>query len=134
MTKVNQWMIDPDDAVMLLIDHQSGLLQTVKDIDITALRTNTAALARAATLMKVPIIVTASAPEVPNGPLLPEIMMHAPHAVQIARQGEINAWDNQDFVRAVRGTRRKTLVMAGVWTSVCMALPAVSAHAQGFKV
>ncbi|GHC51134.1 hydrolase [Alcaligenes pakistanensis] len=127
-------VIDPDDAVMLLIDHQSGLFQTVKDMPMTTLRDHAAALAKIATLSKLPVITTASVPQGPNGPLIPEIHQNAPHAQYVARKGEINAWDNEDFVAAVKATGRKTLIIAGTITSVCMAFPAISAVYEGYKV
>lgn len=127
-------VIDPDDAVMLLIDHQSGLFQTVKDMPMTTLRDHAAALAKIATLSKLPVITTASVPQGPNGPLIPEIHQNAPHAQYVARKGEINAWHNEDFVAAVKATGRKTLIIAGTITSVCMAFPAISAVAEGYKV
>jgi nicotinamidase-related amidase len=129
-----QGLIDPSDSVMLLLDHQSGLFQTVKDISIVELRNNTIMLAKLATLMKIPVITTASEPKGPNGPLMPEIHQFAPHAAYVARTGEVNAWDNEDFVRAVRATNKKTLIMAGVWTSVCVMFPALDAKIAGFKV
>lgn len=127
-------VIDPNDAVMLLIDHQSGLFQTVKDMPMTELRDRAAVLAKIATLGKLPVITTASVPQGPNGPLIPEIHANAPHAKYVARKGEINAWDNPDFVAAVKETGRKTLIIAGTITSVCMAFPAISAIADGYKV
>lgn len=127
-------VIDPDDAIMLLIDHQSGLFQTVKDMPMTTLRDHAAALAKIATLSKLPVITTASVPQGPNGPLIPEIHQNAPHAQYVARKGEINAWHNEDFVAAVKATGRKTLIIAGTITSVCMAFPAISAVAEGYKV
>jgi nicotinamidase-related amidase len=127
-------VIDPNDAVMLLIDHQSGLFQTVKDMDFTVLRSHAIALAKMATLAKLPVITTASVPQGPNGPLIPEIHQNAPHARYVARRGEINAWDNPDFVAAVKETGRKTLIIAGTITSVCMAFPAIAAAYEGYKV
>jgi nicotinamidase-related amidase len=127
-------LIDPSDTVMLLLDHQSGLFQTVKDIPVADLRRNTTMLAKLAALLKIPVITTASEPTGPNGPLMPEIQESAPHAIYVPRKGEVNAWDNEDFVRTVRGTGRKTLLMAGVWTSVCVMFPALDAAAAGFKV
>jgi nicotinamidase-related amidase len=127
-------LLDPSDTVILLLDHQSGLFQTVKDIPVAELRANVVMLAKLATLMKIPVITTASEPGGPNGPLMPEIQQFAPHAVYVPRKGEVNAWDNGDFVRTVRGTGRKTLIMAGVWTSVCVMFPALDAKAAGFKV
>ena len=126
--------IDPSDAVMLLIDHQSGLFQTVQDMPMTTLRSHAAALAKMASLAKLPLITTASVPQGPNGPLIPEILENAPHAKYVTRKGEINAWDNPDFVAAVKATGRKTLIIAGTITSVCMAFPAISAVADGYKV
>ena len=127
-------LFDTSDAVILLLDHQSGLFQTVKDIGVDELRRNTIMLAKLATLLKIPVITTASEPNGANGPLMPEIHQFAPHAVYVPRKGEVNAWDNEDFVKAVRATGKKTLIMAGVWTSVCVMFPALDAKAAGFKV
>jgi nicotinamidase-related amidase len=127
-------MIDVDDAVMLLIDHQSGLFQTVKDLHVPELRANVVTLAKAATLAKIPVITTASVPQGPNGPLIPEIHKFAPHAKYIPRHGQINAWDNPDFVAAVEETGRKTLLIAGTITSVCLAFPSICAVNAGYKV
>lgn len=127
-------VIDPNDAAMLLIDHQSGLFQTVKDMDVPVLRANVTTLAKVATLAKIPVITTASVPQGPNGPLIPEIHKYAPHAKYVARQGQINAWDNPDFVAAVEATGRKTLIIAGTLTSVCLAFPSISAVHAGYKV
>jgi len=127
-------LLDPDDSVLVLLDHQAGLFQTVKDISIAELRANTTMLARLAALLDVPVITSASVPDGPNGPLMPEIHASAPHAVFVPRKGEINAWDNEDFVRTVRATGRRTLIIAGVWTSVCVAFPALAANAEGYTV
>lgn len=127
-------LLDPTDTVLLLLDHQTGLFQVVKDISVAELRANTTMLAKLATLLKLPVITTASEPNGPNGPLMPEIHEAAPHAVFVPRKGEVNAWDNQLFVRTVRETGKKTLIMAGVWTSVCVMFPALDAKAAGFKV
>jgi nicotinamidase-related amidase len=129
-----QALLDTSDTVLLLLDHQTGLFQTVKDIDVAELRRNTVMLAKLATLLKIPVITSASEPGGPNGPLMPEIQEFAPHALYVPRKGEVNAWDNADFVKTVRATGRKTLIIAGVWTSVCVMFPALDAKAAGFKV
>ena len=126
-------MIDPDDAVMLLIDHQSGLFQTVKDIEGTALRANVVTLAKVAALAKIPVITTASVPDQMARSFL-RSTKYAPHAKYVARRGQINAWDNPDFVEAVEETKRKTLIIAGTITSVCLAFPSISAINEGYKV
>jgi len=130
----NKWMIDPKDAVMLLIDHQSGLFQLVRDIDLPTLRAHVTALAKVAYLAKIPTFTTASVPDGPNGPLIPEIHEHNKDAVYIPRTGQINAWDNPAWVKAIEDTNRKTLLIAGTLTSVCMAFPTLSALVAGYKV
>ncbi len=127
-------LLDPTDTVLLLLDHQSGLFQNVKDITMAELRANTTALAKLAAMHGMPVITTASVPEGPNGPLMPEIHQVAPHAVYVPRRGEVNAWDNALFVKTVLDTGKKTLIIAGVWTSVCVMFPALDAKAAGFKV
>ena len=127
-------LIDPADTVMLLLDHQAGLFQTVKDVPVDDLRRNVVVLAQLATLLKIPVITTASEPNGPNGPIMPEIQQFAPGSTYVPRRGEVNAWDNEDFVKTVKATGRKTLIMAGVWTSVCVMFPALDAKAAGFKV
>jgi len=134
MTKTIKTMIDPNDAVMLLIDHQSGLFQLVRDIDQPTLRAHATALAKVARLAKVPTFTTASVPDGPNGPLIPDIHQANPDAKYIPRTGQINAWDNPAWVEAIENTGRKTLIIAGTLTSVCMAFPTLSALAAGYKV
>jgi nicotinamidase-related amidase len=127
-------LMDAADAALLLLDHQTGLFQTVKDIPVQDLRTNTLVLAKLAGLAKVPVITTASEPNGPNGPLMPELADAAPGATYVPRKGEISAWENPDFVKTVQATGRKTLIMAGVWTSVCVVFPALQAKAEGYHV
>lgn len=127
-------LLDPNDTAVLLLDHQTGLFQTVKDVPIRELRANTVALAKIAVQANMPIIYTASEPGGPNGPIMEELTAAAPAATYVGRKGEVSAWDNADFVKAVEATGRKTLVMAGVWTSVCVAFPALQAKADGYKV
>jgi nicotinamidase-related amidase len=134
MGNANRWMVEPDDAVMLLIDHQSGLFQLVKDIDMSTLRHNVIALAKVSRLAKIPTFTTASVPDGPNGPLIPEIHECNPDAIYIPRTGQINAWDNPKWVEAIESTGRKTLIIAGTLTSVCMAFPTLSALANGYRV
>jgi nicotinamidase-related amidase len=123
-----------DDTALLLIDHQSGPFETVKDIDVRQLRTNVAALAKMANLLSLPVITTASVPEGPNGPLMPEIAKIVPDAKFVARKGEVNAWDIPAFPEAVRATGKHNLLIAGVWTSVCVAFPALAARGEGYSV
>src|SRR3954463_4470237 len=122
--------LSADDAVVLLIDHQAGLLSLVQDYGPDEFRNNVLALADTARHFKLPTILTTSFENGPNGVLMPELKAAHPDAPFIPRPGQINAWDNEDFVAAVKKTGRKQLLMAGVVTDVCVAFPALSALAE----
>ncbi|WP_306475606.1 isochorismate family cysteine hydrolase YcaC [Methyloversatilis sp.] len=126
--------LNKDDAVMLLVDHQAGLLSLVRDIDPDKFRNNVLATADLAKYFQLPTILTTSFEQGPNGPLMPELKSLFPDAPYIARPGQINAWDNEDFVKAIKATGRKQLIIAGVVTEVCVAFPALSAIEEGFDV
>ena len=126
--------LDKDDAAMLLVDHQTGLLSLVRDIDPDKFKNNVLATADMAKYFGLPTILTTSFEDGPNGPLVPELKEIFPDAPYIARPGNINAWDNPDFVAAVKATGKKQLIIAGVVTEVCVAFPALSAIEAGFDV
>jgi nicotinamidase-related amidase len=126
--------LDRDDAAVLLVDHQTGLLSLVRDFDPDKFKNNVLALAAAAKYFGLPTILTTSFEQGPNGPLVPELKEMFPEAPYIPRPGQINAWDNEEFVAAVKATGKKQLVIAGVVTEVCVAFPALSAIAEGYEV
>ncbi|MBA4224173.1 MAG: hydrolase [Methylobacterium sp.] len=126
--------LDKDKAAVLLVDHQTGLLSLVRDIDPDKFKNNVLALADLAKYFKLPTILTTSFEDGPNGPLVPELKQTLPDAPFIPRPGQINAWDNEDFVKAVKATGRKQLLIAGVVTEVCVAFPALAAIEAGFEV
>ncbi|CRL62297.1 MULTISPECIES: isochorismate family cysteine hydrolase YcaC [Proteus] len=126
--------IDKDNAAVLLVDHQAGLLSLVRDIEPDKFNNNVLALANAAKYFNLPTILTTSFEDGPNGPLMPQLVEMFPDAPYIARPGQINAWDNEDFVKAVKATGKKQLIIAGVVTEVCVAFPALSALEEGFEV
>jgi nicotinamidase-related amidase len=126
--------LDKDKAAVLLVDHQAGLLSLVRDIEADRFKNNVLAVADLAKYFKLPTILTTSFEDGPNGPLLAELKETFPSAPYIARPGQINAWDNADFVKAVKATGRKQLIIAGVVTEVCVAFPALSAIEEGFEV
>ncbi|SHE88190.1 Nicotinamidase-related amidase [Microbulbifer donghaiensis] len=126
--------LDKTNAAVLLVDHQTGLLSLVRDIEPDKFKNNVLALADLAEYFELPTILTTSFEDGPNGPLVPELKEKFPQAPYIARPGQINAWDNEDFVKAVKDTGRKQLIIAGVVTEVCVAFPALSAIEAGFEV
>ena len=125
--------LSKDDAAVLFVDHQCGLLTLVQDYTPSEFKNAVLALADTARFCKLPTILTTSFEEGPNGPLVPELKEMFPEAPFIARPGQINAWDNEDFVKAVEATGRKQLIIAGIVTEVCVAFPALSAVEAGYE-
>ena len=119
---------------MLLVDHQAGLLSLVNDFGPDEFKNNILALSDIAKLYKLPTILTTSFENGPNGPIMPELKAAHPNAPLIARPGQINAWDNEDFVRAVKATGKKQLILAGIVTEICVAFPALSAINEGYEI
>jgi nicotinamidase-related amidase len=125
--------LTPQNAVLAMIDHQTGLLASVRDIQAETLRKNIKGLVNMAKTAGIPTIVTASMPEGPNGPVSSDITSVLGDTV-INRAGEINAWDSAEFKAAIEVTGRKKIIMAGIVTDVCLLFPALSAVADGYDV
>lgn len=134
MTNNTYNRLNKDDAIVLLVDHQTGLISLVQDFSPNEFKNNVLALADLAKFFELPTILTTSFEQGPNGPLVPELKEMFPDAPYIARPGQINAWDNEDFVKAIKATGRKQIIIAGVVTDVCVAFPTLSALAEGFDV
>lgn len=126
--------LDKNNAMVLLVDHQTGLINMVQDFSPNEFKNSVLALADIAKFFKLPTVLTTSFEDGPNGPLVPELKEILPNAAYIPRPGQINAWDNDDFVKAVKAANRKQLIIAGVVTDVCVAFPALSAIEEGFDV
>lgn len=126
--------LSKSEAVCALVDHQSGLISLVQDFSPGEFKNNVLALAACAKYFELPTILTTSFENGPNGPLVPELKDMFPDAPYIARPGNINAWDNEDFVKAIETTGRKQIIVAGVVTEVCVAFPALSAIEAGYDV
>jgi len=126
--------LSKDDAALLLIDHQSGLISLVQDFSPDDFKNNVVALADVGRFFELPTILTTSFEQGPNGPIVPELLERFPDAPFIPRPGQINCWDNEDFVAAVKASGRRQLLMAGVVTDVCVTFPALSAIEAGYDV
>lgn len=125
--------LTPDNAVLAMIDHQTGLMVGLGDEHPTVLKNNILGLVNTAKTVGIPSVITASLPEGPNGPIMPEIVDILETKV-IEREGQINAWDSKDFRNAIKATGRKKIIMAGIVTDVCLLFPALSAAAEGYDV
>lgn len=128
-----QKLFSRDTAALLLIDHQIGLLSGVRDMDVAELKHNVIGLAKAARVLGLPVIVTATAPDGMWGPTMPELTAALP-GVEVLNRTSINAWDEPKFVAAVKATGRRQLIIAGLSLQVCATFPALSAMAAGYEV
>jgi nicotinamidase-related amidase len=124
------------DSALLLIDHQIGTLQLVKNIPYEVVKQNAIALAKTAKILNMPVVLTSSQETNIQGALLPELQEILPtaFAARIQRAGIVNAWHDPNFSAAVVATGKKNLIMAGVTTSVCLIYPVLSAIAAGYQV
>jgi nicotinamidase-related amidase len=123
-----------NNAAVLFIDHQTGLANGVQTQSPPEFINNVRALVRIAQIYKLPSIITTSSADGPNGPIMPAVAEGLPGATIVHRPGEINAWDNKDFVAAVKKTGRKKLLIAGISTEVCLAFVSLSAREAGHDV
>ncbi|KAF2681205.1 Isochorismatase hydrolase [Lentithecium fluviatile CBS 122367] len=126
--------IDKNNSVLLILDLQVGLYQVARDWDPTLYRENMMAHAALGKLFNLPVIMTTSAEQGPNGPLPKEMLEMYPDAPLIKRQGEVNAWDNADIRAAIQATGKKQVLVAGITTDVCTAFLALSLRAEGYSV
>ena len=119
----------PEAAALLLIDHQVGTMQLIKNIPPDLALRNAVNLAKAAKALGMPVVLTASMEDHLQGPLAPALEKILPkeYAARVKRQGIVSAWDDSKFKAAVLATGRKQLVMAGVTTDICLVFPAISA-------
>ncbi|WP_427307840.1 isochorismatase family protein [Cupriavidus sp. H39] len=125
-----------DNAALLLIDHQVGTMGWVHSIPFEEMKRNALMLAKTASILKMPVVLTASMEEYAQGPLLSELETILPDqfAVRIKRVGIVNAMDDENFAAAVKATGRRKLIIAGVTNDVCTVFPALSLTRDGNDV
>jgi nicotinamidase-related amidase len=123
-------------TALLLIDHQVGTMQLVKNIDRELAAKQAIALAKMARILGLQTVITSSQEDRAQGPILPAIADILPeaHAARIKRPGVVNAWAYPAFRDAVLATGKTNLIMAGVTTDVCLIFPAIDAAKEGFGV
>ena len=125
-----------ENSAMLLIDHQVGTMKLIKNLPLTEVEKNTLALAKVAKVLKMPIVLTSSQEDRFQGLLMTALAESLPEAYEarVKRAGIVNAWDDKNFVQAVKDTNRSNLIMAGITTDVCLVYPAISAVREGYSV
>jgi nicotinamidase-related amidase len=129
------WPYQPltsENAALILVDHQVGLMTGVRDYETGELKHNVVALAKAATALKLPIVVTTTARDSMWGPTFPELVAALP-GVAIIDRSSVNAFDDPRVAQAIEATGRKKLIFAGISLEVCAAFPAITAIGKGFE-
>jgi nicotinamidase-related amidase len=122
----------PDNSVVLLVDHQVGLMQVIDDMPAEQVRSNVLGLARTAQTLGLPVILTTSRDWGPNGPLLPELRTLFPDVEVIRRPGVINAYRWPAFRDALEATGRRTVIIAAVTVSTCLQFAAIDMALDGY--
>ncbi|SES94400.1 hydrolase [Stigmatella erecta] len=126
-------LLDPSNCVLVLIDFQPQMAFGVKSIDGQLLVNNVTGLAKAAQVFKVPTLLTSVAEKTFSGPTFSQITEVFPQEPIIDRT-TMNTWEDKRVVDAIKKTGRKKIVLAGLWTEVCIAFPALDALREGFEV
>ncbi|NIF72001.1 isochorismatase family protein [Burkholderia sp. Ap-962] len=131
MTRHSYEALTVDNAAVVLVDHQIGLMTGVRDYSTGELKHNVVALARAARALELPIVVTTTARDSMWGPTFPELVEALP-GIEIIDRSTVNAYDDARVAQAIEATGRKKLIFAGVSLEVCAAFPAMTAVARGY--
>jgi nicotinamidase-related amidase len=124
--------LSSDNAALVLVDHQVGLLSGVRDIPLAELKSNVVSLAKAMRILKVPTVVVTTARDSMWGPTFPELVSALPDT-KIIDRSSVNAWDDAKVAQAIEATGRKKLIFAGVSLEVCAAFPAITAISKGYE-
>jgi nicotinamidase-related amidase len=126
-------LLTPDNCVVALIDHQPQMLFGTSNFDRQSIINNTVALAKAARVFDVPVVLTTVETKAFSGNMWPQLRAVFPGQEPIERSS-MNSWDDKNFVAAIRATRRTKIVLAGLWTEVCVAFPTVQAITEGYEI
>jgi nicotinamidase-related amidase len=126
-------LLVPDDHTLVMIDHQSQMAFATRSIDATLLRSNAALVARSSRIFKPTTILTTVAEKTFSGPIFDEIRGALPEHAIIDRT-TMNCWEDANVVAAIDAFGKSKIVLCGLWTSVCIAGPALTALEQGFEV
>jgi nicotinamidase-related amidase len=126
-------LLTPDNCVVALIDHQPQMLFGTSNVDRQAIINSTVALSKASRVFDIPVVLTTVETKSFSGNLWPQIKAIFPQQTPIERSS-MNSWDDKNFVAAIEKTGRKKIVLAGLWTETCVALPSVQAIHDGYEI
>lgn len=126
-------LLTPDNSVMLLIDYQPQMAFGVVNIDRQTLKNNVIGLAKSAKLFKVPTIITSVETEGFSGYVFPELLDVFP-SQDIIERSSMNSWDSENVRKSIAATKKRKLILAGLWTEVCINMPALCAMQEGYEI
>lgn len=127
-------LLSPTNHALLLIDHEGQMAFATKSIDAIELRNNVGLISGASKIFKIPTVVTTVAEKTFSGPVFPEIMEFYPNEADYIDRTTMNTWEDVNAFKAITGKGKKKIVMAGLWTSVCIVGPVLSAINDGYEV
>ena len=125
-------LLTPDNCVVALIDHQQQMLFGTSNFDRQSIINSTVALAKATRIFYVPVVLSTVETKSFSGNMWPQVKAIFPHQEPIERSS-MNSWDDRNFVAAIEETGKKKIVLAGLWTEICVALPTVQAIHDGYE-
>jgi nicotinamidase-related amidase len=126
-------LLTPDNCVVAFIDHQPQMLFGTSNFDRQSIINNTVALAKATRIFDVPVVLTTVETKSFSGNMWPQLKAVFPGQEPIERSS-MNSWDDPKFVNAIAKTGKKKIVLAGLWTETCIALPTVQAIHDGYEI
>jgi len=127
-------LLTPENSALVLIDYQAPQLNTLRSIDSLTLLTNAVTLAKTAKLFKLPMVLSTVGVQTGVNPDTAPVLKAAMEGAALNDRTAINAWEDHDFVEAVKATGRKKLIMGAIWTEVCLVFPAIDALRAGYEV
>jgi nicotinamidase-related amidase len=131
--RTEKGLLTPDNCVVTLIDHQPQMLFGVTSIDRQTLINNVIGFAEAAKIFGVPVILSTVETKAFSGNIWPQLQAVYPKQTPIERSS-MNSWDDENFVAAVKNSGKKKIVLAGLWTQVCVTFPSIQAINDGYEV
>jgi nicotinamidase-related amidase len=132
-SSTDRGLLTPENCGIVFIDHQPQMFLGVGNIDRQTLLNNVLVLAKAAKIFGVPVILTTVQSKAVCGAITSQLHELFPDQQPIVRTG-MNAWDNPEFVAAVKRTRRRNFLIAALWSETCLAFPAVQMLEDGFGI
>ncbi|MDR3491336.1 MAG: hydrolase [Gammaproteobacteria bacterium] len=133
MNKSSLELLTPNNCVLALIDHQPQMFFGVESTNRETIINNVVGLAKAAKVFNVPTVLTTVAAKSFSGPLIPQLQSVFPDQKPIDRT-TMNSWEDKNFVAAIEKTKRKKIIIAALWTEICLAFPAICAIEAGYEV